>query len=399
MKRISNCCSAVRVKPVMKFAATLALAVLMPLAPAQDRVMPGTLAPKPAAPRAMPGTPAPKPPQSFTPDDGTPVIRTTVNVVLVPTSVTDKKGRTVNGLRPQDFELYDNDKLQEVNRDVAFLPLSLVICIQRSGNVDIMLPKIRKIGNLLHDNLVGQEGEAAIVSFDHRIELLQEFTSDADLINAAVEKLKPGGQNNRLNDAVQFASRMLRNKRDRRKVILLISETMDRSSETKVKEVATELQLFNIDVFTLNINRLVTRLLEKPQVPRPDPMPIGARPMPGIAPNDPTTINQVHGMQGQAGDMVPAIKEIFTATKAIFVKNPAEVYTQFTGGREYAFTSQADLEESIIAIGAEIRSQYLLSYSPNNKVEGGFHRIDVKVNRPGLKIRTRPGYWMAGVPD
>lgn len=69
----------------------------------------------------------------------------------------------------------------------------------------MMLPKIRKMGNVLHDNLVGQEGEAAIVGFDHRIELLQDFTPDADLINAAVEKLKPGGQNSRLNDAVQFA--------------------------------------------------------------------------------------------------------------------------------------------------------------------------------------------------
>jgi hypothetical protein len=40
-----------------------------------------------------------------------------------------------------------------------------------------------------------------------------------------------------------------------------------------------------------------------------------------------------------------------------------------------------------------------LSYSPNNKLEGGYHRIRVDVAHEGYKVRTRPGYWMAGVPD
>jgi VWFA-related protein len=322
-----------------------------------------------------------------------------VQVVLVPTTVTDDKGNVINGLRPQDFELYDNDKRQDINRDVAFLPLSMAICIQRSDNIEAILPKIRKMGNVIHDLLVGQDGEAAIVTFDHRIETAQEFTNDPELINAAVEKLRAGGQNSRLNDAVQHATRMLRSRRERRKVILLIAETLDRSSEAPVKEVATELQIHNVDVYTLNISRLISRLTEKPRVPRPDPLPPGARPRPGMAAGDPTTQAQMSGTFGYGADFIPAIEEIFRATKAIFVKNPAEVYTKFTGGREYSFISQADLERSIAQIGAEIRSQYILSYTPNNKLEGGFHAIRVVVNRPGLKVRTRPGYWMAAVVD
>ncbi len=367
---------------------------------AMGQSIPGIPAPKPAQASKpatqMPGQAAPQLPVEMA--EG-PVIRATVNVVLVPTTVTDNKGKTVNGLKPQDFELYDNDKRQEISRDVAFLPLSMVVCIQRSNNIEVMLPKIQKMGNVMHDLLIGQDGEAAILAFDHRIELLQDFTQDADKINEAVRKIKPGGQNNRLNDAVQTAVRMLRNKRDRRKVVLLISETMDRSSETKVKEVATELQVFNVDVFTLNINRLVTRLTEKPEVPRPDPFPAGSRPLPGMASPDPQTTAQIYGAPGYAVDFVPAIQEIFTAAKAIFVKNPAEVYTKFTGGREYGFTTERGLENAIAAIGSEIRSQYILSYSPNNKLEGGFHRIQVKVNRAQLQVRTRPGYWMAAVPD
>lgn len=381
---------------MMKIACTLAAALLGFAALGQNppRVMPGTAAPRaPSTDRPRLGTISPNPP------DDTPTFRSSVQVVLVPTSVTDRRGRTVNGLRPQDFQLFDNKKLQEINRDVTFLPLSLVVCIQRSNNIEQILPKISKMGNVLHDMLIGQDGEAAIISFDHRVEVIQDFTSDPDRINAAVSQLRPGGQNSRLNDAVQLATRLLRNKTERRKVVLMISETMDRSSEVGVKEVALDLQLHNVDVFTLNISRIVSRLTAKPVAPRPDPFPAGTRPLPPGASQDPTTVNQIHGTQGMGGDLVPIFEELFTAAKALFVKNPAEVYTQFTGGREYSFLTQADLERAIAAIGTEIRSQYLLSYNPDNKLEGGFHRIQVIVNRPNLRVRTRPGYWMAGVPD
>ncbi len=383
----------------MRFLCVLALACLA--IPAAGQItLPGTPAPKPQAPPKpaprMPGQPAPQLPLDA--EDG-PVIRATVNVVLVPTTVLDERNRFVQGLEPQDFLLYDNDKLQTINRDIAELPLSLVVCIQRSSNVDMMLPKIRRIGSVMNDLLIGSDGEAAVIAFTHTIDLLTDFTRDPEEINRAVASLKPGSTSSRLNDAVLAATRMLRYKKDRRKVILLIAETLDRGSEASVREVATALQIHNIDVFTININRLVTRLTEKPQLPRPDPFPPGTRPRPGVAPSDPTTQAQISGAPGYAAEFIPVIEEIFRAAKAIFVKNPAEVYTQFTGGREFGFTTQNSLERAIAAIGAEIRSQYILSYSPNNKLEGGFHRIRVEVNRPRLKVRTRPGYWMAAVPD
>ncbi len=53
----------------------------------------------------------------------------------------------------------------------------------------------------------------------------------------------------------------------------------------------------------------------------------------------------------------------------------------------------------IAGISDELHSQYLLSYSPNNKTEGGFHEIKVIVNRPNLEVRTRPGYWVAAQPE
>lgn len=76
--------------------------------------------------------------------------------------------------------------------------------------------------------------------------------------------------------------------------------------------------------------------------------------------------------------------------------NPLEVLTKHTGGREYSFLSQHDMEVVVSRLGEEVHSQYLISYSPNEKVrlQGGWHDIKVEVTR-GYKTRTRPGYWVA----
>jgi len=71
-------------------------------------------------------------------------------------------------------------------------------------------------------------------------------------------------------------------------------------------------------------------------------------------------------------------------------KSPAEAFAYFTGGNVYSFAREKALALAITDIGKDLRSQYLLSYSPNDKDEPGFHTIKVSVDRPGLKIRTRP---------
>src|SRR5580765_8439002 len=79
------------------------------------------------------------------------VIRANVNVVIAPTTVRDKKGDFVDGLQLQDFELYDNNKLQKITADVRDEPLSLVIAVQKSSNLNDVLPKIQRIGSMLND--------------------------------------------------------------------------------------------------------------------------------------------------------------------------------------------------------------------------------------------------------
>ena len=63
--------------------------------------------------------------------------------------VYDRDGNTVSGLRPEQFRLFDNKKEQNIQVDVSFTPISLVICLQANSHVQQLLPQLRKIGNLV----------------------------------------------------------------------------------------------------------------------------------------------------------------------------------------------------------------------------------------------------------
>jgi hypothetical protein len=90
--------------------------------------------------------------------------------------------------------------------------------------------------------------------------------------------------------------------------------------------------------------------------------------------------------------------ELFRQTKSIFFDNPAEVFTKYTGGREYSFINESTMSRVITEIGEDLHSQYLLSYNPSNKLEGGWHEIKVITVPTPFDTRTRPGYWMAAQP-
>jgi VWFA-related protein len=328
---------------------------------------------------------------------GAQTFRTGIKVVVAPTLVMGHDGNYIDGLQSRDFELTDNDKPQDIKVDVTYVPISLVVAIQANATVEPVLPRIRKIGPLFQGLVTGNQGEVAVLAFDHRIQTLQDFTSDGTKIEQAMEKLpRTGSSTSRLTDTVVRAVRMLRTRPEsRRRILLLISEARDYGSEAKVREALTDLQFANVTVYSVNVNRFANAMQTKEGPVRLDTMPAGARPLPAGVPPTPDNARQLYGNPTNSGNFVPVFTEIFRAAKSIFVANPVEVYTRFTGGDERAFVSQRDLEHAISEIGDELHSQYLISYVPNNQNEGGFHNIKVTVNRPGAKVRTRPGYWIA----
>jgi VWFA-related protein len=344
----------------------------------------------------QPQQPPPPPAVEQTPT----TFRTSVDVVVAPVVVKDRDGGYVNGLQPSDFRLFDNGKEQNIKVDVTYQPISMVIVVQANGHVDSVLPQIQKIGSMIQPILIGDQGEAAVLAFDHRQQLLQEFTSDSTKITDALKKIRAGSSTSAMIDGVNKAVFMLRSRpANRRRVILLISETRDYGSEGRARETLIGAQLANVSIFSVDISRFITTLMGKPQPPRPNQLPPSAMPLPAGVPRTPTSVQQTYGLGGGRAEFIPLMVELFKDVKAVFKDNPVELFTKGTGGTEYGFTRQRGLEEAISRISEELHSQYLVSYTPNNREEGGFHEITVDViprrDIGSVKVHTRPGYWLA----
>jgi VWFA-related protein len=321
----------------------------------------------------------------------------TVRYVLVPTTVLDPDGHGyVNGLNVKDFTVYDNGIVQKISSEVTQQPVSVVLAVQANSEVEPLLPTIRKSGILLQGLVTGQEGDAAILAFDHRMQVLQDFTNDPSKLDDAMQKMTSGSSTAAIIDAVREADRMLvRHDRQnaRRRVVILMSRNVDKGSQAKLDETVRDMQFDNVIVYCVDISKVKTALLKKPDYPRP---PNGGQPasaQPSIIGQTPSETNVVSQMNGNALNGIPPI---YRGIRDLFKKSPAEAFTYFTGGQTYSFSNQRGLEDAITDIGKDLNSQYILSYSLSNKQEPGFHNIKVDVDRPGLQVRTRPGYWWGG---
>jgi VWFA-related protein len=294
-------------------------------------------------------------------------LRTTVRLVIAPTTVVDSHGKYIDGLSEPDFVLRDNGEQRPVHVDFASFPISLVVAVQRSFFSAAVLNKAHKIGSLLEPMVTGERGEVAVIAYDGEIEVQQEFTTDFEKVDSALKRIQPGDYSARTVDAVAESVRLLASRPpERRRVLLLISEAKDRNSRTKLDAAVTLAQQENVTIYPLTYSPYTTAFTAK----------AGTTPPP-----DHTTTN-----------LLVLLPEIARLAQT----NAAAAFARYTGGERLSFTRQKSLELAVARIGEELHSQYLLSFAAPPDSSGTFHAITVAVpGQPGAKVRTRPGYWMA----
>ncbi len=322
-------------------------------------------------------------------------------LVLVPVTITDAKGRHVSSLEASDLSVVDNGKPQEATVDTidtGMAPIALVIAVQTSGISSAVLEKVEKVGSLIQPLITGERGCAGLVSFDERVRWFQDCTKDLEAFQRALHELRPGEHKEaRMLDAANSAIQHLRKRPNARRVLLLISESRDRNSETAVESVAMEAQSAGVTVYAATYSALKTaftskrpvsesRLPQRPKTPRDDMGTVNGAPQSGSNPKIAPPEQRV--------DLIGGIGELLRLHKT----NTTEVLTAATGGTTFPFTRQKALEEVIQKLGTELHSQYLLSFAPQAPTPG-YHAIEVRVTRPGeFRIRARPGYWAAEIP-
>ena len=370
----------------------LTLAAVTSFAPAQDRR--ARPAPPPTSPRQqtqpLPPQQPPKQPEQEAP---APVFSLRVTNVLAPVTVTDGKGDYIVDLKPEDFQLLDNGERQQINVELAEMPLSLVILIGISAKLEPMLPQMRRVGSLFTNLVMGESGEAAVITYDHRVEVAQDFTNNAERIEKVFKGLLLGSEQSRMTDAVVRALSMLNSRAvGRRRVIFIVGEGRDSGSETDLGFVLSEAQRGNISIYSVGLSGVKSSFLRKPPNPGPSPFPPGAA---TSRPGFPAGIESSTA-RTQSGDIGAVLVMAVKGVKGIFFDNPLEAYSEGTGAAHLGGSSSKAMEEAVSRIGRELRSQYLVSYRPNNLHAPAFHTIRVKVDRQGVHVRTRPGYYDPG---
>lgn len=355
--------------------------------------------------QAPEGPMAPKPgqPVQQAPADVQAKLKVQVALVNMPVTVRNAKGEMVHDLDAKDFRITDNGVEQKISHfDLGGDPLSLVILIETSSRIDPILPEMRKTGILFTQTVVGPEGEAAVVGFNDAVDKLQDFTSDGDAIENVVTRLQPGTSGSRLYDAMAVGVDMLSGRKPqptadkpgRRRVMLVMSETVDSGSEAKLGEVLRKAQLANVTIYSVGLSTTRSEMKGKPR----DNAPVPIAP-PGIMtlPSPPGT------MQTPAGEVTSAsgVDLLGLAIWAVQhadnkVKDHAmEVACTATGGAHLATYKDRSIEKAIDEIGGELHSQYTVSYAPTDTNAVGYHEIKVDVDRKNLKVRARPGYYIA----
>ncbi len=315
-------------------------------------------------------------------------------LVLVPVTVTDRKGRTVDGLGPADFVILDNGRRVGATVDTlatGVAPIALVVAVQSSGISDPVLDKVRKIGGMIQPLVTGERGCAALVAFDERVEWYQECTNDGDSISQAFGRLHSGAEKKgRMLDAVSGAIDRLKARPNSRRVLLLISESRDRGSETELESVVTAAQAAGITIYAAPYSAFMTAFTDKRSdrdnapVSQPPPRPDHQNvPSPASVP--------AQTGQGQI-DLLGTFEEIGRKTTT----NTTDELTRRTGGAAFPFARQKALEDAIEKLGAELHTQYLLSFAPEDRAPG-LHTLEVRVpSRDKLQVRARAAYWRAG---
>ncbi|MBL8295139.1 MAG: VWA domain-containing protein [Bryobacterales bacterium] len=316
-------------------------------------------------------------------------------VVLVPAAVSDRKGKILEGLQSSDFSVLDNARPQKAVVDsfaTGVAPIALVVAVQASGISEPALAKIRKVGAMIQPLITGDRGCGALLQFSERVQWLQECTKDGAALSDAFDRLSTGDHKTaRMIDAVREAVDKLKNGTNFRRVILLISESRDRGSQTDLEAAVVAANAADVTVYALTYSAF--RMGWATKGASRDEEESSSIYAPGNPPPTPDRYPRPTPTE-QRVDILGGIKE---ATRLANDRVTEELATS-TGGFVFSFTKQKGLEDSIQKLGTELQTQYVLSFRPEAATVG-FHKLEVRVRgHKNIQVRSRPGYWITEGP-
>jgi Ca-activated chloride channel family protein len=271
-------------------------------------------------------------------------IRVDVNLVLIPLTVTDPMDRLVTGLEKENFFVYENNHLEILKSFSSDdVPVSIGVIFDLSGSMANKVIRARD-SILQFMKTSNPQDEFFVVGFNDRPELIDDFTSSTDEIDARLSTVK-AGHRTALLDAIYFGFNKMKQAKYERKALLVVSDGGDnrsRYTEGEVRSVVREsgVQIYSIGIF--------------------DPYAATTEERMG-----PLLLNDI---------------------------------CDETGGRLFRVDDIGEMGDIATKISSELRHEYVLGYKPSDaKRDGKWRKVKVRLvppaGLPPLTVHARNGYY------
>ena len=276
--------------------------------------------------------------------------RANTTLVLVPVTVTDSMNRFVLGLQQKNFKILEDGVEQKITHfSGEDSPLSVGLAFDESGSMDYKLRTAREAVAYFLKTMNAAD-EVFLVEFSDAAKVSLGFTSQVDKIPSALEAARPGGLTAMI-DAVGLSFHEMKNAKNPRKAIIIISDGGDNNSKYTAAEVETLVRQADVQVYAMGVFEPEFRL--------------------GLSAEEISGPRLLSEMANQ------------------------------TGGRAFSAVVASDLPSVAARIAVELRNEYVLAYSPNNQSKDGKYRhLEVKVTPPptlsSVKVHSRLGYYGPG---
>jgi Ca-activated chloride channel homolog len=274
------------------------------------------------------------------------LIKEEVNLVLVPVSVMDPMQRIVVGLHPENFQVFEGKKAQQIRHfSSEDAPVSVGIILDTSGS---MKSKMERLGEAVHQfcNAANINDEFFLVTFADTPRLAVDFTQQPSDIESELLYTRPKGHTALL-DAIYMGLRKMKEAKYPRKALLIVSDGGDNHSRYSEREIRAAVRESDVVVYAI----------------------------------------------GTFDRYVPTQEEFLGPLLLSSITEP-------TGGQAFTITDVNEMPEVALRIGTQLRTQYVLGYRPEDVPrDGKWHKINVKLRLPKqlafLSVHAKSGYYAA----
>ena len=284
--------------------------------------------------------------------------RANAQMVLVPVTVTDHKGKTVDGLRAKDFKILEDQVPQQI---VSFTsedaPCSVGLVLDISGSMRNTLDVAKGVAHSFFQT-ANPEDEFLLLTVSTQPEAVSRFTTDIGDLEDSIGRTSSGGMT-ALIDTVYLGLNQMRKANQPRRALLILSDGMDnysRYSKGELMRVALEA---DVQIYAIIVSN-----------------------------------GSAGGSSGGAPFRPSLIAKPIDQAREREGPNLLEELADKTGGLHFHVRNSAEAQEASIKAGRALRNEYVIGYQPpSSGATGKWRHVRVKSNVPKVNVYARNGYY------